>query len=413
MKIVLGISSGIAAYKIPELVKKLIKNGHDVQVIMTPKSAYLVDRKELETQTGNNVFIDLFNEHFSRETILKERKVDHIELAKQADLVVIAPATANTLANLAYGKADDFLTTTVLATRAPILVCPSMNDQMWLHVAVQENIRKIDSYGYTVMTPESGSLACGTEGIGRLPAIDKILNKIEAMLIYKALLKGKKIIVTSGASIEYIDDARIMTNRSVGKMGSAIAKECYTRGADVVLLRAESSLPLYQPIKQYTFRTATDLENLLSMHTPKVNIVIHTAAVSDFTVDKIAGKIDSTKELTLSLKPSEKIINKLKKWNPNIRLIAFKAISGSLQQNIEKIHKVLQDSRADYIVVNDISRPDIGFESDENEVNIIDKMGNQKKIGKMSKQEIAGKILDHLSFTSLDSRLQGNDTNIL
>ncbi len=396
MKIVLGISSGIAAYKIPELVKNLVKNGHDVQVIMTPKSAYLVDQKELERLTGNNVFIDLFNKHFSRETILKERKVDHIELAKQADLVVIAPATANTLANLAHGKADDFLTTTVLATRAPILVCPSMNDQMWLHGAVQQNIRTIQSYGYIVMTPEKGSLACGTEGIGRLPTIQTIANYIEKILQDKDSLKGKKIIVTAGATIEYIDDARIISNRSTGKMGVAIAEECYKKGADVILLRSNSSLPIYFPVKQDTFTTADELNKLLYTHISAVDIVIHTAAVSDFTIKKIDGKIESTKEIMLRLTPAEKIINKLKKWKPTIQLIAFKAISGSLQQNIEKINKVLQDSHADYIVVNDISRPDIGFESDENEVNIIDKMGNQKKIGKMSKQEIAGKILDNI-----------------
>lgn len=396
MKIVLGISSGIAAYKTPELAKILVSKGYDVHVVMTSKSAYLVSVEEMENITHNHVSIELFDKSFSRAKILEERKVDHIELAKSTDVIVVAPATANTIANLASGKANDFLTTTILATRAPVLVCPSMNDQMWLHPAVQENIRKIQSYGYIVMTPESGALACGTEGVGRLPAVQSIADSIERLIKERTRLKGKKYVITAGATIEAMDDARILTNRSSGKMGIALAEACYKQGGEVILLKSASSVKTSYPITHYIFKTAEELERLLHEQIVRADVVIHAAAVSDFHVDKIPGKIDSSKETVVTLKPALKIINKLKKWNPAICLIAFKAISGNVKDNIAKINRLLKESNADYIVINDISRADIGFESEENEVTIMDKIRNEKKIGKMSKQEIASKILNSI-----------------
>lgn len=398
MKIVLGISSGIAAYKIPDLVQKLIENGHEVQVIMTSKSAFLVSPEELKHITKQPVLIELFDSKFSTDKILKERKVDHIEIAKTADLIVVAPATANTIANLAHGRADDFLTTTILATRAPVLICPSMNDQMWLHQAVQENIQKIQTYGYMIMKPEEGSLACGTDGIGRLPSIDNIKKAIDKILRLKTSLKGKKILVTAGGTEEPLDTVRVLTNRSSGKMGIALAEECYSRGAEVLLLRSKTAQISPYPVKQLEFRTAQDLQSLLKEYTNDYDVLIHTAAVSDFTVDTLPGKIDSGKEIRITLKPTEKIINKIKQWNENIILIGFKAISGSLDDTIEKIERLRTESQADYIIVNDISRNDIGFECDDNEVTIIDKTGKQEKINKMSKKAIARKIIDSITL---------------
>ncbi|CAN5238380.1 bifunctional phosphopantothenoylcysteine decarboxylase/phosphopantothenate--cysteine ligase CoaBC [soil metagenome] len=398
MKIVLGISSGIAAYKIPELAENLIEKGHDVHVVMTAKSTHLTSPEEMEKITGNHVSVDLFDTTFSKKRVLKERKVDHIELAKSADLIVIAPATANTVANLASGKADDFLNTTVLATRAPILVCPSMNDQMWLHPAVQENIYKLESYGYIVMTPESGSLACGTEGIGRLPAIKTISEEIEALLATRNSLKGKRVIITAGGTSESIDSVRVITNRSSGKMGIALAEECYRRGADVLLLRSQSSQKVSTPVKQITFRSAADLSTLIKQYVVNYDIIIHTAAVSDFTIVPFKGKIDSDQSITLTLKPTEKIINNIKKWNPTIELIGFKAIHGSIEQNSNKIKTLLAESKSDYIVINDISRDDIGLEVDENEVSIVNKDGFQETIKKMTKKKIAGEIINRIKI---------------
>ncbi len=396
MKIVLGISSGIAAYKIGDLAKNLVSYGHDVHVVMTEKSTHLIDPVALEDITGHTVYRDLFPADFSKEKILHERKVDHIELAKSADIIVIAPATANTIANLAAGKADDFLSTTVLATRAPILVCPSMNDQMWLHPSVQANLQKLESYGYTVMTPATGALACGTDGIGRLPDIEDIENAIDQIINVKKNVIGKKILITAGGSTEPIDDVRVLSNRSSGKMGIALARECHNRGAEVLLLLSHTSIPANLPFRLYTYRSSSDLARLLEEHIQDYEYIFHTAAVSDFTVAPFPGKIDSGKEIILTLKPTEKIINQVKLWNPTITLIGFKAISGTMETNQDKIERFVKESRADYVVVNDISRADIGFESDDNEVTILDKNGNKEMITKRSKKDIAKVIIERI-----------------
>ena len=395
MNITICISSGIAAYKIPDLIKILKAKGHDITVIMTESATKMIAIKEVEKASGNKVFSKLFEKNFNYKKILESRKVDHIEVAKKTDLFIIAPATANTVAKLAQGITDDFLTTTILATLSPVLVCPSMNTNMWFHPATKKNIATLISYGYYVMDPESGDLACGTEGLGRLPKVENIAKEAENILKISKRLKGKKIIVTSGGTIEPIDSARVLTNRSTGKMGVALAEECYRHGARVLLVRSESSIGTHLPIKQMTFQTAKDLETILQNEVPSHNTILHAAAVSDFTTKKIEDKLDSVKPISLTLQPTRKIINEIKKWNSKIKLIGFKAVHGIDKDKIKTVvGKKFKDTDVDYLIVNDISRNDVGFATEDNEVYIFSKKGMIKKIDKTSKKEIAKKIIE-------------------
>ncbi len=392
--IVIGISSGIAAYKTVDLIKLLKKDGHSIYVMMTKKAMYIVSPGKIEEITGYPVFMNLFEDRFSYEEILKRKKVDHIEVAKKADIFVIAPATANTLAKVAHGIADDFISTSILATTAPVLICPSMNDNMWHHPATQNNLKILGSYGYEIMDPESGALACGTDGIGRLPQIKDIKKQIESILSRKKLLAGKRVVVTGGGTIESIDDVRVITNRSSGKMGKALAEMAYRYGADVTYFHAHTAETSHLPFQQRSFTTSGDLKKLLDTELQKTDIVFHSAAVSDFTVEKHEGKLPSETNHDLHLKSTEKIINNIKKINPKIILIGFKAIHGSKQdQIISASQKLIDNASVDYVVVNDISQTDIGFDTEDNEVYILSIDKKVKKVEKASKHKIAEEII--------------------
>ncbi|MDA1316462.1 MAG: bifunctional phosphopantothenoylcysteine decarboxylase/phosphopantothenate--cysteine ligase CoaBC [bacterium] len=392
--IVIGVSSGIAAYKILDLITIFKKQGHDVHVMMTQKASHILSPGKVEKLTGHPVYMHLFDNDFSYEQILKQKKVDHIELAKHADIFVIAPATANIIAKLANGLADDFLTTSILATHAPVLICPSMNDVMWNHPATSKNLTILKSYGYELLDPATGSLACGTDGIGRLPEMDVIAKATHEVLERTQLLAGKKIIVTSGGTSEPIDDARVITNRSSGKMGVALAEAAFRYGAEVTLLRSHNSVLSHLPITQKAYASVTELSSLMKKEVKNNDIVIHAAAVSDFTVTKAGEKLESSTPHSITLSPTKKIINEIKKINPKIILIGFKAVTNVIPSAVEgSLQKLFDDAHADYVIVNDISRSDIGFESDENEVYVVDSNKIIKHILKAPKREIANEIL--------------------
>ncbi len=397
--ILVGISSGIAAYKILELVKFLKSDGFEVFVVMTPQAAKMVPSNDFRKASENKVFIDLFEKGFNYKNILQTGKVDHIELADQADLMVIAPATANTLAKIAHGIADDFLTTTLLAVTAPVILCPSMNVNMWNNPFVQENISRLKNVCYQIIEPAKGMLACGYEGKGRLADIQIIKNEITSRLKQTEVLKGKRIIVTTGGSIEKIDNVRHITNKSSGKMGVAIAEECYLRGAEVLLLRAKSSVQPRYLIPEEIFETADELSKIIAKKIPKCDIFFHAAAVSDFQLaHSIKGKISSKKPLTLRLKPRQKILDILKKLNPETTVVAFKAEYGLSESELIKVtYKRLQESDADVIIANDVSQPDRGFQADTNEVWIVLKNGKHHKIPLSSKREVASSLIDFMS----------------
>lgn len=396
--VLVGVTGGIAAYKVIDLIDLLKKEDANVSVIMTKGAAGMIPQKDFEKASGNKVYTDLFDKDFNYKKILDKRQVDHIQLADESDVMVIVPATANVIGKLANGIADDFLTTTTLAVTAPIIICPSMNVNMWGNPIVQENLKKLRSAGYIVIDPTSGMLACGYEGMGKLENVNIIKNEILKQLNRIDSLKGKKIIITAGGTVEKIDEVRFITNRSSGKMGVALAEECYLRGAEVLLLRAKNSVKPRYMIKEKLFGTAEELFGLIKNNIKDTKIFFQVAAVSDYKLDRsFKGKISSKQSLDLKLVPQMKIVDQIKKLSPKTFLVAFKAEYSLTEKDlIAAANRKLEDSNADVVIANDISRADRGFESDDNEVYIISKKNEVKKIALTSKREAAKKIIESI-----------------
>lgn len=391
-EIIVGVTSGIALYKVVDLVKLLRKKAN-VTVIMTEHATKLIERKEFEKASNNKVAVELFKKNFDYANYIKNKKyIKHISLADKACLVVIAPATANIIAKLANGVADDLLTTTVLATKADVIVCPSMNVNMWNKEITKKNVNQLRKMGFHIIEPEYGKLACGYKGKGRLPEVDKINDFITNLIENKNQLKGKRIIVTAGGTSEAIDDVRVITNKSSGKMGIYIAEEAYRRGAKVTLIRGNTSIDPGYNFKDIKVNTVDELYNAIKKSVKKNDVIIHAAAVSDFTVNKSKGKIKSKKKINLELKPTMKIIDNIKKMNKKIKLVGFKAESKvSKQELADRAFKKLEESNADLMVANDISNRVFG--SEENDVLIIDKNQDIRNI-KGSKRKVASRIID-------------------
>lgn len=370
--IILGISGGIAAIKAPQLVKLLQEQGLEVICVLTRGASNFVKLK------GNKVYTELFEQDFDPRKILAKRKVEHIDLADKADLVLIAPATANLLAKLAHGLADDYLTTLILASKAPLIVCPAMNMNMWHNSAVQENLGILKQRGVQIIEPVAGMLACGYEGLGRLEELEKIAAAVGERLKLADSLKGKKILVTAGPTREPIDDVRFITNSSSGKMGAAIASAAVRRGAKVKLLMGQTD-----------FITAKGLLQLVQKYAQDFDIVFHTAAVGDFLPVARPGKLSSRRPVNLHLETQVKILEKIKQFNPKITVIGFKAEFGLPKQ-------LVVQTGADVTIYNDVSRQDIGFNSDDNELVAVLPGHRPELIKKAPKSVVAGKILDYL-----------------
>ena len=396
--ILIGVTSGIAAYKVLDLIKLLKNEGHEVFVIMTKGATEMISPQNFEKASGNKVYVNLFEKNFDYRKVLDKRKVEHIELADKADVMVIAPATANIIGKLAHGIADDFLTTTALAVTSPIIICPSMNVNMWGNPIVQENLNKLKSIGYQIIEPTAGMLACGYEGVGRLENVEIMNKEINKLLERTESLKGKKIIITAGGTIEKIDEVRFIANRSSGKMGVALAEECYLRGADILLFRAKSSVRPRYLMNEKIFNTTEDLFSLIKKNIKNIDIFFQVAAISDYKVGKsFRGKISSKKSHNLKLVPQIKIVDQIKKISPKTILVAFKAEYDLGEKLlIEKALEKLKESQADIVVANDISRENRGFESDNNEVYIVSKNRPVNKIPLSSKREVAKRIVEYL-----------------
>lgn len=398
-KIIIGVSSGIAAYKVVDLVSLLRKKEFEVHVVMTAAATQMISPTEFIKASRQKVYTTLFPADFNYQEVLKNKEVEHIKIADTSDLIVIAPATANIIAKIAHGIADDFLTTIISASRPnKVLICPSMNVNMWYNAFVQENLGRLSKHGFHILHPDTGALACGYTGIGRLADIGKIEKEINHILKIKNQLAGVRIIVTAGGTSEPVDAVRVLTNRSSGKMGLSIAHECRARGAEVLLMRAKTSVTAAPQFTEKTFETSKQLYDLLKKHINNYDIIFHVAAVSDFTTQSILDKkLGSSTELTLRLKPAPKILHVLKSWNPKIKVIGFKAVYNEKEKDLIKIGLVkLKASHSDYIMVNDVSKEGIGFAVDDNEVYIISPKGLVVKIEKAPKTIVARKILDHI-----------------
>ena len=379
--ILIGITGGIAAYKICTLIRLYKKSGANVRVMLTPNALNFVTKLTLQTLSNNEVYVDNFNtDNF---------KPEHISLCDEADICVIAPATANTISKIANGICDNLLTSTVCAFSKPILIAPAMNTNMWNNSFVQDNITKLKTNGYHIINPETGFLACGTTGEGRMAEVEDIYDETVKIFTEGQKLKGKNILITAGGTKEKIDPVRYISNCSSGKMGLALADTAYSMGAEVTLV---SAFAVNKPYKNIVAETACEMEKAVKENLLAQDCVIMAAAVADYRVKEPAKekmKKGEENSLTLELVKNPDILQEISA--KGVMTVGFCAESEKLLENArEKIQK----KGCDYLVANDISRKDIGFSSDMNEVYILDKNLNTTHFERDTKQNIAKHILE-------------------
>lgn len=382
--ILVGVTGGIAAYKVVEVVSRLKKLGAEVRVVMTRAAAEFVAPRTFQEITKNPVSVEMFAGTINFQ-------VEHIALANFADVVLIAPATANFLAKAAHGIADDLLTTTVLATPAPLLIAPSMNTKMLEHPATQKNLEILKSRGVKVIDSEIGLLACGTSGKGRLAEPENICAELVKFFAPK-ILAGKKILVTAGGTIEPIDPVRFICNRSSGKMGFEIAKAAQVYGAEVILIAGNTTAEVPKNLKFVKVETAEQMREEVLAEFDSVDAVIMSAAVSDYRVKNIAPqKIKKNSEtLTLELVKNPDILKELGQRKNNQLLVGFAA---ETQNVINYAKNKIVEKNLDLIVANDVSQEGAGFAVDTNIISIINRAGQIENFPKLSKSELAEKII--------------------
>lgn len=386
-RIILGVTGGIAAYKAVELLRELVNRGSKVYVTMTQNATRFVGPITFQTLSGHPVLTDIFQTD-------EDWRIGHISVTEQADCFVIAPATANIIGKIASGIADDMLSTMIMACRAPKVIAPAMNENMWESPFVKRNIRILKDAGYRIVEPETGELACGTYGKGRLANIEDIIEEIIDVLTEKDL-SGEKILVTAGPTREAIDPVRFISNPSTGKMGFAIAKVAKRRGADVVLISGPVTLKPPRGIETYFVKSAVEMRDIVLKHYYTCSAVIKAAAVSDFAPDRIyTEKIKKGKNgISIRLKLNPDILEELGGIKGERILVGFAAETDNLLENaMEKIRK----KNLDFIVVNDVTSTNAGFGADTNKVYIVDSSGRVEDLPLMSKEEVASKILDRI-----------------
>ncbi|HII4428389.1 bifunctional phosphopantothenoylcysteine decarboxylase/phosphopantothenate--cysteine ligase CoaBC [Clostridium perfringens] len=384
--VVVGVSGGVAVYKALDVISRLRKKDVEIHVIMTKSATEFVTPLSFQSLSQNMVITDMFAEP-------KAWEIQHISLAKKADLMLIVPATANIIGKVANGIADDMLSTTIMATKAPVVFCPAMNTNMYENPIVQRNISLLKELGYEFIEPASGRLACGDEGKGKLQDTEIIAEETLRRLHSTKDLLGKKVVVTAGPTMVPIDPVRILTNRSSGKMGYSIAEEARDRGAEVVLISGPTSLRKPNGIKVIDIKTNEDMFNAIKNEFKDADIVIKSAAVADYKAKNYSNeKIKKTgDDLNLIFERDRDILKTLGDMKENQILVGFAAESSNLKENAKG---KLERKNLDYIVANDISKSETGFASDENKVTIISKSGEEVSLEKMSKREVAKNIFD-------------------
>jgi phosphopantothenoylcysteine decarboxylase/phosphopantothenate--cysteine ligase len=383
---VLGVTGGIAVYKAADVVSRLRKLGINVNVIMTKSAQEFVQPLTFQSLSQNYVVTDMFDEP-------KTWDVEHISLAQKADLFLIAPATANVIGKIAFGIADDMLTTTVMATKAPVLVAPAMNTNMYENPIVQDNIRKLEAMGYTFIEPAAGRLACGDYGKGKLADPEVIVEEVLKILNIPNDLNGMKLVVTAGPTRESIDPVRYITNHSSGKMGYAIAERAAQRGAEVVLISGPTNLSLPVGVKRIDINTTNEMYDAVMGQLDWADVFIKSAAVADYKPKAVAEnkikKGDGDWIIELTRNPDILKELGLRKQARQI-LVGFAAETQDLINNAKsKVEK----KNLDFIVANDLTKEGAGFKSDTNIVTIIDREGNQEHFDLMSKTDLADTIL--------------------
>ena len=385
--IIVGVTAGIAAYKICQLVSSLKKQGNEVHVIMTKEAEKFVTPLTFQTLSNQKVITDMFTVDYTPD-------VHHISLAKKADLFAVAPATANIIAKIAHGIADDMLTTTFLAATCPKLIVPAMNTNMLDNPITQDNIATCKKYGMHIMCSGAGYLACGDVGEGRLPEPEEIEDAIASLVETDRYLNGRHVVITAGATQEEIDPVRYITNHSTGKMGYALAKEARNAGAMVTLISGKSNLPQPYGVEVINVISAEDMANCVVNNFEKADVVIMSAAVADYTpLEKADHKIKKAdSDLSITLKRTQDILLTIgKKKRENQVVIGFAMETENLLENAAK---KLQEKNADYIIANSIREPGAGFGVDTNIVKIISPT-SVEDLGLLSKDETAKEILRH------------------
>lgn len=383
--ILIGITGGIAAYKICSLIRLYKKARANVRVVVTPSALNFVTKLTLQTLSDNEVYVENFE--------VEEYKPGHISLCDEADIFVIAPATANTISKIANGICDNLLLSTACAFKKPFLIAPAMNTGMWENPFVQENINKLANRGFHILNPDSGFLACGTNGTGRMVEVEEIFEKTSEILSSKQVLKGKKILITAGGTKEKIDPVRYISNCSSGKMGIALADEAKDMGAEVTLV---STFSVDKSYKNIVTESAQEMEKVVKTELCNQDCVIMAAAVADYRVKNYSEqkmKKGSEDDLKIELVKNPDILKEISAMNSKAKIVGFCAESENLLENAKiKIRK----KGCDFLVANDISRKDIGFSSDLNEVYILDKNLKISHIEKDTKKNIAKKILEKI-----------------
>ena len=390
MRVALGVSGGIACYKAAEIVRRLQDRSIDVTVLMTKSAMQFVTPLTFRALSGNKVYVDMFEGPRSGGDF--EGAFDHILVAQSIDLFLIAPATADCIARLAAGIADDFLTTFHLAVTARVVIAPAMNTRMWQHASVQANLQTLTNRGVHIIQPEVGEMACRTYGPGRLAPVEEIVDYVAGVLNRSRDFEGRKVLVTAGPTVEDIDPVRYISNRSSGKMGYAIAQAARERGANVVLVSGPTDLHFPSTI---SVRTTEEMYRAVLENSSDADVVIKAAAPLDYRPKSVASqKIKkSASDLTLQLEPTTDILKELGKDKKHKVLVGFAAeTENHIQNGLDKLKR----KNLDLVVVNSANGPDSAFDSDMNHATLIDASGHIDEVPRVSKREMADKILDRV-----------------
>lgn len=394
MNAVLGVGGGIAAYKSAELARALMERGLRVQVVLTLAAEKFITPLTFAALTGRKVITDLFSSASPEETL--SSAVEHIGVAQENDILVIAPATADLLARLAHGLANDFLTTTYLAFTGPVVLAPAMNSNMWMHSATQANLAILKGRGHLIIEPEEGLLACGTTGPGRLAEPERIADIVAGLTLHRRDLEGETILVTAGPTEEPLDPVRFISNRSSGKMGYALAQAAAQRGARVTLVSGPVQLPEPVGVSVIHVRTAVEMRNAVMEHLANATIVVKSAAVADYHLSRVPQhKVKKTSaRMSLDLDPTPDILAELGQKKGDRLLIGFAAETQNLT---DSARQKLKTKNCDMVVANLVNQEGTGFESDQNEVVLVLSTGETIPIARAPKREIADRIFDQVT----------------
>jgi phosphopantothenoylcysteine decarboxylase/phosphopantothenate--cysteine ligase len=395
LRITLGVTGGVAAYKAAELVRRLQQDDFSVQVVMTRGAREFVTPLTFAALSGQKVITDLFAGPEANGDANLDSAIEHIAVAQRTDLLLVAPATADILAKFAQGIADDFLTTLYLASTAPVVVAPAMNVNMWNHAATQANLDVLRSRGVHVVNPDEGYLACGMTGAGRLAGQEQIVAAVREALRFKRDLEGQAVLITAGPTCEDLDPVRYLTNRSSGKMGYAVAEATARRGAKTILISGPTSLETPNGVQRIDVRTAEEMLRAVNENFEKATIAIFAAAVADYRPAKsFDQKIKREKEpLTITLEPNADILATVAKNKGNRLVVGFAAETERVAENARK---KLTAKNADIIVANDVTAEGAGFDVDTNVVTLFSRDGRDVALPRMSKTEVAHRILDEV-----------------